>query len=109
VKTPDRGDPAPSDVNVFFRLAALAVAVFIMTIFALVASLFGNPQAPLGRLLNQFGGALIAGEVVIILVVACLAMTVDRVRTLRRARRATEPTTEQAGPTPPAGTPREAS
>jgi hypothetical protein len=86
VTSPHRQNSARSDVNFYFRLAAVAVAVFIMTILALVASLFGDPRAPLGRFLNEFGGVLIAGEVVVILVIAFLAMAVDRVRTLRKAQ-----------------------
>lgn len=68
--------------NPFFALAALASAVFIITILALVAGVFGDSRAPLARLLDRYAGRLIAGEVVVILLTGFLALFVDRRQTL---------------------------
>lgn len=74
-------------VNIFFRLTALSGALFIVTIFALVAVVFGDPDAPVARFLNEHGGRLIAGEVGLTLTSGLLAMTVDRLQILRQLRR----------------------
>lgn len=65
-------------VNVFFRLAAALVLLFVITIFALIAILFGDPQAPIARFLDHYGMQLIIGEMCAILMTGTLAMTVDR-------------------------------
>jgi hypothetical protein len=69
--------------NPFFPLAAFFSAVFIITILALVASVFGNERAPLARLFDEYAGRLIAGEVAAILLTGFLALFVDRRQTLR--------------------------
>ncbi len=69
--------------NPFFPLAALASALFIFTILALVAGVFGDSRAPLAQLLDRYAGRIIAGEVVAILVTGFLAMLVDRRQTNR--------------------------
>ncbi|MGE5193242.1 MAG: hypothetical protein ACM3U2_12165 [Deltaproteobacteria bacterium] len=74
---------SPATRNPFFPLAAFFSALFIITILALLASVFGNEQAPLARLLNQYAGRLIAGEVAAILLTGFLALFVDRRQTLR--------------------------
>ena len=65
-------------VNIFFRLAAGLVALFVITIFGLIAILFGDPAAPVARLLDRIGLQLIVGELFAILVVGTFAMTFDR-------------------------------
>ena len=69
--------------NPFFPLAALSAGLFIITILAMLASVFGDPQAPLARLLDRYAGRLIAGEVVATLAIGFLALLVDRLQTLR--------------------------
>ena len=75
-------DPARSR-NPFFPLAVFSAGLFIVTILALLASVFGDPQAPLARLLDRYAGRLIAGEVVATLAIGFLALAVDRLQTLR--------------------------
>jgi hypothetical protein len=70
--------------NPFFPLAAISSVAFIVTILALIASLFGDPRAPVAQLLDRYAGRLIAGEVALILLTGFLAMFVDR----RQAKRA---------------------
>jgi hypothetical protein len=75
----------PFGVNLFFRIAAGMVLVFVITIFALIAILFGDPAAPVAKWLDQNGMRLIIGEMCAILVTGALAMTVDRRQALRAA------------------------
>lgn len=69
--------------NLFFPLAALASALFIITILALVAGVFGDSRAPLAQLLDRYAGRLLSGEVAAILITGFLAMFVDRRQTKR--------------------------
>jgi hypothetical protein len=69
--------------NPFFPLAAFCSVLFIITILALVASVFGDPRAPLARVLDQYAGRLIGGEVAAILLTGFLALFIDRRQTLR--------------------------
>lgn len=74
--------PAPRR-NPFFPLAAFSSALFIMTILALVAAVFGDERAPLAQLLDRYAGRLIGVEVVAILLTGFLALAIDRRQALR--------------------------
>ncbi len=77
--TPNSAPPRPAlGVNLFFRIAAALVLIFVVTIFALIAILFGDPAAPVAKFLDRYGMQLIVGEMIAILVVGALAMTIDR-------------------------------
>lgn len=75
-------DPVPRR-NLFFPLAAFSSALFIITILALVAAVFGDERAPLAQLLDRYAGRLLAAEVAAILLTGFLALVVDRRQTLR--------------------------
>jgi len=75
-------DPAPPR-NLFFPLAALSSVVFIVTILALVAGVFGDQRAPLAQLFDRYAGRILAGEVAAILITGFLAMFVDRRESIR--------------------------
>jgi hypothetical protein len=79
---PDKSPPR----NPFFPLAVFCSGLFVVTILALLASVFGNPQAPLARLLEQYAGRLMAGEVAAVLLTGFLALVVDRRQALRDGR-----------------------
>ncbi|MGQ0637411.1 MAG: hypothetical protein ACT4QC_22625 [Planctomycetaceae bacterium] len=64
--------------NPFFPLAAFLSALFVTTILALVAAMFGDPQAPAAGLVEKYAGHVLVAEVVAILVTAWLALVVDR-------------------------------
>ena len=81
----------PQRSNIFFRLLIVAVALFVMTILALAATLFSNSDAPVRHFLNEFGGLLIAGEVMVSLFLGLTALAVDRRRIVENLIR------EQAG------------
>jgi hypothetical protein len=69
--------------NPFFPLAVVCSGLFVVTILALLASVFGDPQAPLARLLERYAVRLMAGEVAAVLVTGFLALYVDRRQALR--------------------------
>jgi hypothetical protein len=75
--------PTPQRTNPFFRLVIPACMVFIVTIFAMVAVPFGNPDAPPARFLDENAGKLIAYEVAAILVLGLAALFLDRRQSLR--------------------------
>ena len=61
----------------------LASAVFIVTIFAMVAVPFGNPDSPPARFFDENSGTLIAYEVAAILVLGLSALILDRKQPLQ--------------------------
>jgi hypothetical protein len=72
-----------SSRNPFFQLVAFSSALFIVTILALVASVFGDERAPMARFLDRHIGRILAIEVAGILLTGFLALFVDRRQTLR--------------------------
>ncbi len=69
--------------SVLFQLSAVSAVVFIVTVLALVATVFGDQAAPGTKWLNRNAGRLIAGEVAATLLLGFAAMTQDRRQTLR--------------------------
>ena len=72
-----------SRTSLLFRLIVPACAVFIVTILIMIASVFGTPPAPVAQWLDRHLGTVLTVEFTVIMVLALLAMTVDRVRTLK--------------------------
>lgn len=66
-----------------FRLIVPVTVVFILTILSLIASVFGDPAAPVAKWLDANGNALLFWEFFTIMVIAVAAMTFDRLRTLK--------------------------
>ena len=64
--------------SVLFRLAAFLAAVFVLTVFVMVAGLFSDPKLPVNVWLNDYGLWLLAGEVGLLIVLVLLAMLTDR-------------------------------
>lgn len=75
-----------SQSNVFFSLVVIASGTFVVTVLAMVATLFSDPAAPVTQFFNEHGGTLIAVEVVAILLLGGLAMMIDRWQTLRKLK-----------------------
>ena len=74
--------PAPPlHVNLFFRLAAGLVVLFVITIFAMIANLLGDPRAPVAQFLDRYALHFIIGETIGILITGTLAMTIDQANT----------------------------
>jgi hypothetical protein len=76
--------------RILFQLTALAATVFIITILALVATLIGDPAAPINDWFNRNGTTLLIVEVVSIIVFGLAAMTADRQES-KHAKPAAEP------------------
>ena len=55
-----------------------------MTVFAMVAATFGDPEAPMAKLLDQYAGYMIGAEVVATLLFGFIALAVDRRQSLHR-------------------------
>ena len=73
-----------------FQLTAVATTAFVITIFAMVAMLAGDPDAPVNLWFNLHGASLLTWEVVAIAVSALCAMFADRNETLREQNRSSE-------------------
>jgi hypothetical protein len=87
--------------NPFFPLAAFFSALFIVTILAMLASVFGDERAPLARLFDQYAGRLISGEVAAILLTGFLALLIDRRQALRSQHSGNTSTTQADDGSPP--------
>ena len=70
--------------NPLFSLCAGLSVAFVITVFALVATMFGDPRSPMNAFLDRHGLNLVAIEVVGILVSGVLAMALDRWQSLRK-------------------------
>lgn len=82
VSEPTTTHTAPAK-NPFFPLVTVTVGLFIITIFVLIATMFGDPNAPVAQLFAKYGGLMLGIEVVAFLIVGPLALLVDRRQALR--------------------------
>lgn len=64
--------------GLLFHLAAASTVAFIITVLALVATLFGDPQAPVNLWLDAWGTVLLGGEMLLILTFGIAAMAHDQ-------------------------------
>ncbi|QDT46658.1 hypothetical protein Pan258_06770 [Symmachiella dynata] len=78
-------EPPPRN-NIFFPLTIVAGTLFAITILAVTMATLSDSRAPVAKFLNAYAGILIGVEVGSILTLGFLAMTVDRLRTLRENR-----------------------
>ncbi|MDX1970031.1 MAG: hypothetical protein SFV23_22850 [Planctomycetaceae bacterium] len=63
--------------GVLFHLAAASAISFIVTVLALVATVFADPQAPVNIWLNRHGSTILGSEVALIVVCGLGAMARD--------------------------------
>lgn len=76
------------DRLVFYPVAAMG-ALFCISVFAVTtAAVVGDPAVPLTRWLMRYGNALLLIEAGLLVATGLSAMTIDRLRTLRRLRSA---------------------
>lgn len=85
----------PAARNPFFPMVLFSAAIFIFTILAMVAVMFGDPRAPVARFFDVHAGRLITAEVIVTLFVGFLALAVDRLQTIRRRQQSADPLPEQ--------------
>jgi len=75
-----------SKPTLLFQLVVPATAVFAVTVLSMIAIVFSDPRAPVAQWLDRHGNRLLAAEFVVVIVLSLLAMTVDRIQTLRQMR-----------------------
>lgn len=85
-----------SKPSLLFQLVVPATAIFSMTVLSMIAVVFSDQRAPVAQWLNHHGNSLLAAEFVVVIVLSLLAMTVDRIQTLRQMRQNPLPE-EEAG------------
>ncbi|VAX39703.1 hypothetical protein MNBD_PLANCTO02-653 [hydrothermal vent metagenome] len=73
----------PKPLSILFRMVIVACGLFVITIFALVASLFSDSNSPLIDFLNLYGGTIIGCEVFAIISLSLIALKFDRSPVLR--------------------------
>ena len=69
--------------NLLFWLLIPLGGLFILTVLAMVATLFSDPRTPAARFFERYGEGLVASETLLVLVTGLLAIVLDRCRTLR--------------------------
>lgn len=87
-----RGPGSPA--SLLFRLIIPATAIFIVTVMSLIAVVFSDQRAPVAKFLNEHGTRLLVVEFVAVIGLSILAMTVDRIRTLRELRNSSKEKTK---------------
>ncbi len=80
-----------SPASLLFRAIVPATAAFVITILALIATLFGDERAPLAQFINQYGNTLLVAEFISIVTLTLAAMTADRLATLKSLRQKNQP------------------
>lgn len=60
-----------------FHVTAGATTAFIITVLAMVATLFGDPEAPINGWINQYGAIVLLVEIVAIGIFGFAAMAND--------------------------------
>lgn len=88
---PARSDEPNLDVTDpgrhYFLPVSIAGVIFCFSLFLWFAAAFGNPEAPINRLMNRYGTGIILIETGIVGFLCILAMTLDRRATLRMIAR----------------------
>jgi uncharacterized membrane protein len=70
-----------------FRLVIPFTFLFLFSLFVVLThDLFGDPDSKFGRILREHGTKILAWEAGAAIAMAFIAMTVDRMRTLRLAK-----------------------
>ncbi len=72
-----------SKPSLLFKLIVPSTAIFAITVLALIAVVFSDPRAPVAKFLDRHGDSLLLAEFVVVIVLSLLAMTFDRLQTLR--------------------------
>ncbi len=73
----------PAGRNPFWLLLVASAAGFCIAVTAYLVAGFGNREEPLNQFFNRYGATLTTGLAVSTMLLAGLALTVDRRQTLR--------------------------
>jgi hypothetical protein len=61
-----------------FHAAAGATALFVLTVLVMIATVFGDAEAPFNAWLNRYGTLLLTGEVALVALTAGAAIAWDQ-------------------------------
>jgi hypothetical protein len=89
----------PSRPTIWFRAVSLVAALFVLTVFVMIAGLFSDPQLPINTWLNRNGTLLLLGEVGLLIALGTLAMLTDR-SAIPKSEQGFEIQDEGASPSP---------
>lgn len=64
--------------SLLFLATGLVAALFIVTVFVMIAALFSDPELPINQWLNRYSLPLLLGEVVLLVALGLAAMIQDR-------------------------------
>jgi len=73
----------PKPLSILFRMLIVTCGLFVITIFALIASLLSDSDSPFIDFLNHYGGMVIGCEVFVITLLSIIALKYDRSPVLR--------------------------
>jgi hypothetical protein len=76
--------------GLLFHATAGATTLFIVTVLAMIATVFADPAAPLNVWLNRYGAVLLGVEVVLIVLSSLAAMAWDQRQTAREKNESRE-------------------
>ena len=83
MESPSSNSTPPERASIWFQLAGALAVVFVITVLAMVAAMFGDPQAPSAQFFDRYGGQLIVVEVAALIIASVIAMAADRWRSRR--------------------------
>lgn len=83
-----------------FQLTAVATTVFVVSVLAMVATLFGDPEAPVNLWINQHMGTVLLIEIAAIALFGFAAMAWDQITTPKLRSPPERRTTESPEQTP---------
>ncbi len=78
--------------SLWFRAVGLVAALFVLTVFVMIAALFSDPELPINLWLNRYALPLLLGEVVLLLALGFVAMVTDQAKTEPRPAHDEQPT-----------------
>lgn len=68
----------PAKPSLLFRATGMMAALFVLTVFVMVAALFSDPDLPINQWLNHYSLHLLLGEVGLLIALGVSAMVTDR-------------------------------
>jgi hypothetical protein len=88
---------APRGPGILFHLTAGATTAFIISILAMVATLFGDPASPVNQWINEHGAKLLGVEIVAIAVLGIASMVNDARITRKERQELAQQSTDGSG------------
>lgn len=76
-ESPEPDDERPGGHGTFVFVIPCAI-LFVVTIFAMIATAFGDPASPLGRFFDRHGVLIILVEALVLAGASLVAMSLDR-------------------------------